>query len=115
MQERELHAECVLTELPSITYEELIEQGIDHWNEDRRQPHQDPISRQTDIHTLQRLAVNFARHWCLLGYDASYRRPKKILTLDERKEIAVKMALRQIAMHWPELQDECLRQERERI
>ena len=115
LQERQLHAECVLTDLPHYTYKELIELGIEHWNELRRKPHQDPVSEDTDIQTLQRLAVNYARHWLCPGYDASYRRPKMSLAFRERKEIAVKMALRQIALQWPMLQDECLRQERERL
>jgi hypothetical protein len=115
LQERELHGECVLSDLPQISYEQLLESGMQHWNEDRRQPHQDHVSWETDIQTLERLAVNYARHWLCPGYDASYRRPEKNLSHRERKEVAVKMALRQIALHWPQLQDECLRQERERI
>lgn len=114
-QERLLHAECVQTEFPKITYEQLIEKGIQHWNEDIRQPHQDPVTLETDIFTLERLAVNYARHFLCHGYDASYRRPLKNLSYRERKEVAVKMALRQIAMQWPELGDECLRQEKERM
>ncbi len=114
-QEMELHGECVLTDFPPITYEQLIEWGMQHWNEDRRQPHQDSVTWETDIQTLERLAVNYARHWLCTGYDASYRRPEKNLTHRERKEVAVKMALRQIAMHWPQLNDERLRQEKDRV
>lgn len=114
-QERELHAEWVQFQFPEISYEQLIESGMNHWNEDRRLPHQDPVTRETDILTLERLAVNYARHWLCLGYEASYRRPMGSLSYREREEIAVRMALRQIALHWPQLRDECLRQERERI
>lgn len=115
MQERELHGECVLTNLPEISYERLLEEGMQHWNEDRREPHQDPVSWDTDLRTLERLAVNYARHWLCSGYDASYRRPQKHLTYRERKEVAVRMSLRQIAMQWPQLSDECLRQEEIRV
>lgn len=88
---------------------------MQHWNEHRREPHQNPVTSETDIQTLERLAVNFARHGLCNGYDASYYRPEKNLTHRERKEAAVKMALRQIAMQWPQLNDECLRQEKDRV
>jgi hypothetical protein len=114
-QERLLHAECVQTEFPKITYEELIERGIEHWNADLREPQQHPVTLDTDINTLERLAVNYARHILSLGYDASYRRPLKSLSYRERKEAAVKQALRQIAIQWPQLTAECLRQEKERL
>ncbi len=115
MQERELHGEGVLTSLPQISYQQLLEQGMEQWNEDRRAPHQEPVTWDTDIQALERMVVNYARHWLCPGYDASYRRPLAHLTYRERKEVAVKMALRQIAMQWPQLSDECLRQEEMRI
>lgn len=49
LQERELHGECVLTNLPQISYEQLLEWGMQLWNEDRREPHQEPVSWDTDI------------------------------------------------------------------
>lgn len=114
-QERELFAECVLTNLPSITYEQLMECGMEHWNENHPEPEYEPVTWETDVQTLERLAVNYARHQLCPGYDASYHRPEQNLSYRERKEVAVKTALRQIAMHWPQLNDECLRQEKDRI
>lgn len=110
-----MHAECVQSELPEISYDQLIERGIQHWNDDIRQPNQDPVTLETDISTLERLAVNYARHFLCSGYDASYHRPLRDLSFRERKRIAVKAALRQISFHWPDLREECLRQENERL
>jgi hypothetical protein len=106
-QERQFHADFVMTDLPDWPIERLRELAIEHYNEDVRKPYQTPADEQADESFLDRLCVNYARHRLIKGYDASYDRPMQSLSRDERKRIAKTTALVQIGVKWPMLAEEC--------
>ena len=111
--ERQFHADYVYTELPNISLLDLMDAAIDYYN-DRNPQNQDLVDYYTDIDIIYRLCVNYARHVLLPGYDASYDRPLKHLSYDERKDIAFKAASSKIAMKWPDLAGVCEQQVRKR-
>ena len=116
LAELQLHAECVSAELPNLTYDEMLIAGVEHRNVYSQHDEQDHMaSESSDKETLERLAVNYARHCLRSGYDSSYFRPLRNLSHREAKEVAVKAALSQIGLRWPELMGECIRQRDERL
>jgi len=108
-QECAFLAEIVVSDIPDLTEDELLDQAIDHYN-DREPDSREPVDRDSDSATLERLAVNYARHMLCPGYDAVYRRPVRWIRHDKLGAIAKKTALAQIAMKWPHLEPECRRQ-----